>query len=89
MPKCTINGTEVEVKEGATIIEAFKKMQGRPKPSFFSRCPSKTTRATTTPRVPSEPFDGCTAVVPSRGELQGCVNPLNIIARAIGSSLVP
>ncbi len=26
MPKCTINGTEVEVKEGATVIEAFKKM---------------------------------------------------------------
>ncbi len=26
MPKCTINGQEVEVKEGATIIEAFKKM---------------------------------------------------------------
>lgn len=27
MPKCTINGTEVEVKDGATIIEAFKKME--------------------------------------------------------------
>ncbi len=26
MPKCTINGKEVEVKEGATIIEAFKTM---------------------------------------------------------------
>ncbi len=26
MPKCTINGQEVEVKEGATIIEAFKQM---------------------------------------------------------------
>ena len=24
MPKCKINGKEVEVKEGATIIEAFK-----------------------------------------------------------------
>ena len=27
MPKCTINGTEVEVKEGATIIEAYKQME--------------------------------------------------------------
>jgi NADH-quinone oxidoreductase subunit G len=26
MPKCTINGVEVEVKEGAMIIEAFKQM---------------------------------------------------------------
>lgn len=26
MPKCTINGQEVEVKEGSTIIEAFKAM---------------------------------------------------------------
>lgn len=26
MPKCTINGQEVEVKEGATIIEAYKEM---------------------------------------------------------------
>lgn len=26
MPKCTINGQEVEVKEGATIMEAFYKM---------------------------------------------------------------
>lgn len=27
MPKCTINGQEVEVKEGATIIEAFKQVE--------------------------------------------------------------
>ena len=27
MPKCTINGVEVEVKEGATIIEAYKQME--------------------------------------------------------------
>lgn len=27
MPKCTINGQEIEVKEGTTIIEAFKQME--------------------------------------------------------------
>ena len=27
MPKCTINGTEVEVKDGATIMEAFYKLE--------------------------------------------------------------
>ena len=27
MLKCTINGREVEVKEGTTIIEAFKQME--------------------------------------------------------------
>jgi NADH-quinone oxidoreductase subunit G len=25
MPKCTINGKETEVKEGSTIMEAFRK----------------------------------------------------------------
>lgn len=27
MPKCTINGKEIEVKEGTTVIEAFKKVE--------------------------------------------------------------